>query len=75
MRARSLTASALIAAIAAASAPAAAGPSTSRQAAGGPPLKDCTRMNGRVGYYANPWCSPAEQARWDRWDARRFLKR
>jgi hypothetical protein len=36
-----------------------------------PPLKDCTRLNGRVGYYGNPWCSPDEQLRWDRWDARR----
>jgi hypothetical protein len=33
--------------------------------------KDCTRVNGRVGYYANPWCSPAEQRAWDLWDARR----
>jgi hypothetical protein len=23
------------------------------------------------GYYDNPWCSPAEQLRWDRWDVRR----
>jgi len=36
------------------------------------PLKDCTRLNGRWGYYGNPWCSPAEQLRWDRWDAQRF---
>ncbi len=35
------------------------------------PLKDCTRLNGRWGYYGNPWCTPAEQLRWDRWDARR----
>jgi hypothetical protein len=35
------------------------------------PVKDCTRLNGRWGYYGNPWCSPAEQLRWDRWDARR----
>lgn len=34
-------------------------------------IKDCTRLNGRWGYYGNPWCTPAEQARWDRWDARR----
>jgi hypothetical protein len=34
-------------------------------------VKDCTRLNGRWGYYGNPWCSPAEQLRWDRWDARR----
>ena len=31
-----------------------------------PPLKDCTRLNGRYGYYGNPWCTPAEQDRWDR---------
>jgi hypothetical protein len=29
------------------------------------PLKDCTRFNGRWGYYGNPWCTPAEQLRWD----------
>lgn len=34
------------------------------------PVKDCTRLNGRFGYYGNPWCTPAEQARWDRWTAR-----
>jgi hypothetical protein len=33
------------------------------------PIKDCTRINGRFGYYGNPWCTPAEQARWDRWSA------
>jgi hypothetical protein len=32
-------------------------------------IKDCTRLNGRYGYYGNPWCTPAEQARWDRWSA------
>jgi len=36
-----------------------------------PPLKDCTRINGQWGYYGNPWCTPAEQLRWDRWGARR----
>ena len=36
-----------------------------------PPLKDCTRLNGKGGYYGNPWCTPAEQLRWDRWDAHR----
>lgn len=35
------------------------------------PIKDCTRLNGRFGYYANPWCTAAEQARWDRWSARK----
>jgi len=34
-------------------------------------FKDCTRLNGRWGYYGNPWCTPSEQLRWDRWDARR----
>jgi len=31
-----------------------------------PALKDCTRLNGRFGYYGNPWCSAAEQRAWDR---------
>jgi hypothetical protein len=35
------------------------------------PVKDCTRFNGRSGYYGNPWCTPQEQARWDRWSAER----
>ncbi len=35
------------------------------------PVKDCTRVNGRYGYYGNPWCTRAEQARWDRWEASR----
>jgi len=35
------------------------------------PLKDCTRLNGRFGYYGNPWCSPAEQRAWDRAQGRR----
>jgi hypothetical protein len=35
------------------------------------PFKDCTRLNGRWGYYGNPWCTPSEQLSWDRWDARR----
>ena len=38
------------------------------------PIRDCTRLNGRVGYYGNPWCTPAEQLRWDRWDARRSAR-
>jgi hypothetical protein len=33
------------------------------------PIKDCTRYNGRWGYYGNPWCTLAEQDRWDRWSA------
>ncbi len=30
------------------------------------PVKDCTRINGRWGYYGNPWCTKAEQQQWDR---------
>jgi hypothetical protein len=37
-----------------------------------PPLKDCTRVNGRWGYYGNLWCTPAEQQAWDRAEARRL---
>ena len=40
-----------------------------------PPVKDCTRINGRWGYYGNPWCSPAEQQAWDRAEARRLGNR
>lgn len=39
------------------------------------PIKDCTRLNARMGYYGNPWCTPAEQARWDRYEARRHAVR
>lgn len=39
-----------------------------------PPLKDCTRLNGRFGYYGNPWCTPAEQNAWDRAEARRLAR-
>ena len=35
------------------------------------PVRDCTRINGRYGYYGNPWCSAREQARFDRWSASR----
>lgn len=45
------------------------------QAASERPVKDCTRLNGRYGYYANPWCTAAEQERWDRWEARRLTGR
>ncbi len=38
------------------------------------PLKDCTRVNGRYGYYGNPWCNRLEQLRWDRWEARRRVR-
>lgn len=37
------------------------------------PPKDCTRFNGRQGYYGNPWCTPEEQDRWDRYEARRHV--
>jgi hypothetical protein len=47
----------------------------SRQIASNAPVKKCTRINGRMGYYGNPWCTPAEQARWDRWDARRTQRK
>lgn len=40
-----------------------------------PPTKDCTRYNGTFGFYGNPWCTPEEQARWDRWETRRFTGR
>ena len=43
-----------------------------RQARLEQPPKDCTRLNGRYGYYANPWCNAAEQNRFDRWDAARL---
>jgi hypothetical protein len=35
-----------------------------------PAVKDCTPLNGRFGYYGNPWCSRAEQQAWDRATAR-----
>lgn len=43
-----------------------------RQSWNDAPLKDCTRLNGRYGYYGNPWCTPAEQKRWERWQAQRL---
>jgi hypothetical protein len=49
-------------------------PST-RQSVSAPPIKDCTRFNGRFGYYANQWCTPAEQARWDKWEVQRLKAR
>lgn len=39
------------------------------------PIKDCTRLNGRFGYYGNPWCTPEEQARWDKWSAKQGMLR
>jgi hypothetical protein len=32
--------------------------------------KECPRLNSRFGYYANPWCTEAEQRAWDIWEAR-----
>jgi hypothetical protein len=46
-----------------------------RQAALEQPLKDCTRYNSRYGFYGNIWCTPAEQNRFDRWDAARLRAR
>ena len=42
-----------------------------RHAATAASIKDCTRFNGKHGYYGNPWCTTAEQLQWDRWDSRR----
>ncbi len=36
------------------------------------PIKDCTRYNGLYGFYGNAWCTPEEQARWDKWEAERL---
>lgn len=36
------------------------------------PLKDCTKFNSRYGFYGNPYCTPEEQARFDRWEARKL---
>jgi len=38
------------------------------------PVKDCTRFNGRWGYYGNPWCTLAEQQAFDRAEARRLAR-
>ena len=35
------------------------------------PIKDCTRFNGRSGYYGNFWCSEREQLIWDRYSSGR----
>jgi hypothetical protein len=47
-------------------------PRQTSEAPGSRPAKDCTRINSRFGYYANPWCTPAEQLQWDRWEAKRY---
>ncbi len=62
-------------ALAALSAPVLAGGARhSERAYSAYPLKDCTRINGRWGYYGNPWCSPREQDAWDRFEARRHAR-
>ena len=38
------------------------------------PVKDCTKINGRYGFYGNPFCTPQEQARFDRWQARQLRR-
>ncbi len=43
-----------------------------RQTQAAQPLKNCHRYNSWYGFYGNIWCTPAEQQRWDRWDAARF---
>lgn len=70
---RSLTCITLLLAMASAFAvPAESGSRAKARYWNAPPVKDCTRVNGRWGYYGNPWCSPAEQYRWDRAEARRL---
>ena len=40
------------------------------------PIKDCTRFNGRFGYYGNLWCTEREQLIWDlHTSGRRFGRR
>jgi hypothetical protein len=70
---RSLTCIAFLLATAAVLAvPAESGSRAKARYLNAPPVKDCTRINGRWGYYGNPWCTPAEQYRWDRAEARRL---
>jgi hypothetical protein len=69
---RSLTCITLVLAIASAFAVPAESRSRKYQRNTPPPVKDCTRINGRWGYYGNPWCSPAEQQAFDRAEARRL---
>lgn len=37
-----------------------------------PVVKDCTPLNGRYGYYGNPWCTQAEQDAWSRATSRKL---
>ena len=70
---RPLTCAALVIALAAmAASPSFADRKSARTAQPPPALKDCTRVNGRWGYYGNLWCTPAEQQAWDRAEARRL---
>ena len=70
---RPLTCAALVIALGAmAASPSFADRKSARTAQPPPPLKDCTRVNGRWGYYGNLWCTPAEQQAWDRAEARRL---
>jgi hypothetical protein len=71
---RSLSCIALLMAIGAASAVPSAAKDGRQARIPAPPTKDCTRLNGRYGYYDNPWCTPAEQRAWDRAEARRFSR-
>jgi hypothetical protein len=68
---RTLTCIALMLAVATAFAPSEAGSRKGVRSVP-PPVKDCTRLNGRWGYYGNPWCTPAEQRAFDRAEARRL---
>jgi hypothetical protein len=64
----------IVAAVAAIAGPASAGgyrASKERAYVREAPVRDCTRINGRYGYYGNPWCSAREQERFDRWSASR----
>ena len=69
---RTLTCIALMLVVAAISATASEAGSRKRVRSAPPPVKDCTRLNGRWGYYGNPWCTPAEQLTFDRAEARRL---
>jgi len=71
MRSRTLISIGLALAMLALALPAEAGRRKGMRAAQPSPAKDCTRLNGRFGYYGNPWCTPAEQRAWDRATSRR----
>ncbi|MFA5898891.1 MAG: hypothetical protein WC829_07225 [Hyphomicrobium sp.] len=72
---RSLACIALLLAVAAAfSVPADAGRRKGARAWQPAPVKECPRLNGRFGYYGNPWCTKAEQDAWDRATSRRTVR-